>query len=584
MASNRWRRESEILVLSYLNLNIDAFRNEDTRQESIQAAAGHLTEKMEIAYDAGHVSKKLGRLWNTYGPLESETINILYEQGVTFHTLPRMRGDKDKAGLLEEVGARAKADNSQTQKTGRALRKDWEIKHCCPFDHDDGDLVQCDGEGCVVWQHRRCCYPNTDVAIIRATEHYCQDCIAKQSQGSHNTDMGEHQAVELPIRVIERTNSRAKAETGRQIQGNSVTRNFDHLSLEDQNTELRALASLLQQERNDIAVKYSIQNTRLCVIEDVLIDHHRLGQFTTFGRASSQDEAAQSLESHVLHKVIESLRSQSLRITLAILYRYRGATFFSNEECSEKLRDLCPEVEESQIKAAVQGVGADSNKENLLAAIIVLLVKRLVFDTRQPRGGLSDILLDEYQHCVFQRDGAGALQRLHLGAWSRFYQNHDGTFTKYINAHADTLSSQLVEALAIFLETGSQTEDIPPAEQPQNASKSLHGVLVPVIKDCLKLKTKATLSSEYYELQYLPSGTKYDPKRMRASPAVASSASKKGKTLFCLLPSVIKYKTKRFKDETLSAQDIGSLGEFINRKEGQRTDGTVLFSALVTLQ
>ena len=112
MASNRWRRESEILVLSYLNLNIDAFRNEDARQESIRAAAGYLTDKMEMAYDAGHVSKKLGRLWNTYGPLESETMNILYEQGVTFHTLPRMRDDEDKAGLLEEVGARARAVRS----------------------------------------------------------------------------------------------------------------------------------------------------------------------------------------------------------------------------------------------------------------------------------------------------------------------------------------------------------------------------------------------------------------------------------------------------------------------------------------
>ena len=152
-----------------------------------------------------------------------------------------------------------------------------------------------------------------------------------------------------------------------------------------------------------MAVNYSIQNTRLRAIEDVLIDQHRLGQFTTFGRASSQDEVAQSLESHVLHELMESLRSRSLRITLAILYRYRGAVFFSNEECSEKLRSLCPEVEENQIKATMQGVDADSNKENLLAAIIILLVKRLVFDTHQPRGGLSDILLEEYQHCVFQR-------------------------------------------------------------------------------------------------------------------------------------------------------------------------------------
>ena len=112
MASNRWHRESEVLLLSYLNLNIDAFRDEDTRQEAIKAAAGYLTDKMEMAYNAGQVSQKLGRLWNTYGPLESETMNILYEQGVTFHTLPRVRYEKDTAGLLEEVGARARAVRS----------------------------------------------------------------------------------------------------------------------------------------------------------------------------------------------------------------------------------------------------------------------------------------------------------------------------------------------------------------------------------------------------------------------------------------------------------------------------------------
>ena len=142
-----------------------------------------------------------------------------------------------------------------------------------------------------------------------------------------------------------------------------------------------------------------------------------------------------------------------------------------------------------------------------------------------------------------------------------------------------------MEALAIFLEADSQTEDIPLAEQPQNASKSLHGVFVPIIKDCLKLKTKAILSGQYYELEPLPSGTKYDPKKMTlASPTRTSSAPKRGKSLFCLLPSVIKYETKRFKDRTISAQDVGSLGDFINRENGQRTDGTVLFPALVTLQ
>ena len=112
MASNRWRRESEILVLSYINLNVDKFRNDDTRQESVQAAARYLTEKMGMEYDAGHVSQKLGRLWHRFGPVDSETMNILYEQGITFNTLPRMKDDEKKTGLLEEVGARVKAIRS----------------------------------------------------------------------------------------------------------------------------------------------------------------------------------------------------------------------------------------------------------------------------------------------------------------------------------------------------------------------------------------------------------------------------------------------------------------------------------------
>lgn len=144
-------------------------------------------------------------------------------------------------------------------------------------------------------------------------------------------------------------------------------------------------------------------------------------------------------------------------------------------------------------------------------------------------------------------------------------------FINNINTDAEALSSQLVEALAVIIQP----------EHQQNASRSLHKLFVEVIQECLKLKIQAALSGVFYELYPLSSGTKYDPKRMKLAPG---SSSKKGRTLFCLLPSVIKYKTKRFKDTTILAQDIGSLGDFIERKEGQRTDGTVLFPALVTLQ
>lgn len=102
----------------------------------------------------------------------------------------------------------------QTQNSGRTLRKNWEIKHCCPFDHDDGmGLVGCDGIGCVVWQHRLCCYPNTEKAVIHAIKHYCEACKAQRTQESQNADIEEQQAFELPIRSKGTTNSRIKAKT-----------------------------------------------------------------------------------------------------------------------------------------------------------------------------------------------------------------------------------------------------------------------------------------------------------------------------------------------------------------------------------
>lgn len=142
-----------------------------------------------------------------------------------------------------------------------------------------------------------------------------------------------------------------------------------------------------------------------------------------------------------------------------------------------------------------------------------------------------------------------------------------------------------MKTLAIFWEASSNEDEVPQGEQPQNAVKSLQGVFSLVIQECLRFKTKAALSGAYYEVHFLPSGTKYDSKKMTlATPPAGSSASKKGKTMFCLLPSVIKYQTKLFKDCTLLSQDIGSFGEFINRQDGQRTDGAVLFQPLVTLQ
>lgn len=85
-------------------------------------------------------------------------------------------------------------------------------------------------------------------------------------------------------------------------------------------------------------------------------------------------------------------------------------------------------------------------------------------------------------------------------------------------------------------------------------------------------------------MQLLRLGPNWDPEKMTFSPRAMVPQGKKRKTLFCLLPFVVKYESKQFKDKSLSAQDVGSLGEFINRQDGQRTDGTLLFPALVTLQ
>lgn len=178
---------------------------------------------------------------------------------------------------------------------------------------------------------------------------------------------------------------------------------MDHLPPADQIKRLKALNLQLLQERNDEVISNDIKNMRLRNIEAVLVDHHRLGQFTTFGRSSGKDDATQPLESHVVSELMEYLRSQSLRMTRSILYRYRGITIFSGEECALKLREFSPEIEDSHIKSALEGADADSNKENLLAAIIMLLIKRLVFEDRQPTCVLPRILLDEYQHCLFQR-------------------------------------------------------------------------------------------------------------------------------------------------------------------------------------
>lgn len=157
--------------------------------------------------------------------------------------------------------------------------------------------------------------------------------------------------------------------------------------------ELKELASSLQLEMKN-------KNTRLRAIEIVLRDHQHLGQFTTFGRASSEDEVAHPLQIHLVFECMAFLRSESTRIALKLLHPYQGNSSFSDEEeCTEKPHRLCPEIEKSQIQAAVRGVDADSYRENLLAAVITLLVKKLVFDTRHT----ADNLLAEFQHCVFRR-------------------------------------------------------------------------------------------------------------------------------------------------------------------------------------
>jgi hypothetical protein len=182
-----------------------------------------------------------------------------------------------------------------------------------------------------------------------------------------------------------------------------ISRPPDQQSLTAQIVELKTLNLRLQQERNDLAISDYIKNKRLQSVEAALIDHHRLGQFTTFGRSSNKEHVSQPLSENVVSQLMEYLRSQSLRITRSILYRYNGLQCFSDVEFSAKLKQVCPDIGDTLINAALNSVDSNSNKENLLATTIILLVKRLAFEPVSQVSNLFYALLDEYQHCLFQR-------------------------------------------------------------------------------------------------------------------------------------------------------------------------------------
>jgi hypothetical protein len=104
--------------------------------------------------------------------------------------------------------------NPYQESSERALRNLWEVKYCCPFDHDDGmGLVGCDGAGCVVWQHQLCCYPDADEAFLRATQHFCESCKEKRSQESQQIDKKEGYNLALPIRDKEAASNPMKVDT-----------------------------------------------------------------------------------------------------------------------------------------------------------------------------------------------------------------------------------------------------------------------------------------------------------------------------------------------------------------------------------
>jgi hypothetical protein len=164
-------------------------------------------------------------------------------------------------------------------------------------------------------------------------------------------------------------------------------------------------------------------------------------------------------------------------------------------------------------------------------------------------------------------------------------QNNDGKFIQYINAHSKALATKIMEALLVFVRVGPNDDSFPGSEQLQSTVMSLQGIFEPVFQECLRFKSKAATSGAYYEMHTLATGTQFDPKTMTLDGQSANGpASKKRKILFCLLPSIIKYDSRQFEEDTQSAQDIGSSGEFVTRQEGQRTDGSVLFPPLVTLQ
>ena len=142
-----------------------------------------------------------------------------------------------------------------------------------------------------------------------------------------------------------------------------------------------------------------------------------------------------------------------------------------------------------------------------------------------------------------------------------------------------------MEALSVFVRVGPLDDSFPGSEQLQSTAMSLQGIFESIFQECLRFKSKAATSGAYYEMHTIAAGTQFNPKTMKLdSQSINVPASKKRKTLFCLLPSIIKYNSRQFEEGTHSPQDIGSSGEFVVRQKGQRTDGSVLFPPLVTLQ
>ncbi|MCJ1447781.1 MAG: hypothetical protein MMC23_008292 [Stictis urceolatum] len=511
-----WNKEKLAFLCAFINVHLQFFKSNVSAALSV--AAKEISTKFGGNHTEDQINRKIKSVWTNYGADDSQKPDDLYTKGITYHTLPYIRQQSED--FLPEV-----------QVYSQEIRKGPSIRCSCPFDFDDGNLIQCNM--CTTKQHVQCFYSQLKHP---PTEHictYCQELVAEGLERVTVSGLQDCVAETLTNKETSLSDLRQRYDTLANIA--STQERVKNISIQGRDSKIRQLQQQLKESRE-------------------------LGQFTTFGTSVDHDELFGPDDIEVEREMYK-LRKDLSRVVVELNQVSRGVPVPSSirgpfETTLSKVlqRLLSDGKENTDMDATLQKKISTLYLEYTLAGVLALVWKETIFYSNPLPSLCPTSLVHQAQSkCIMTTDGMTALRRLDLAVWTLLSHGEVQGIEANILAQGKALAQEASKLVESFLARGQGRDDTRKVQfwyLEEDEWNTRFEILTEVFIRGLRLKLRLPLRQQHFELHQPLPGTKFDPKMMECMGPKPNSSRlmESAKVALCVFPALLSYEAPIAKD------------------------------------